>query len=182
MAAAAGPCTPVCDRRRGLRRNNVISALAAGDDPFGEGPRQLQKDTTAHRSQPKAIASSSFTPANITCSGYDNGSVTLAASGGRRHTVSPSARKYDEYSGVFTGLVPGTYSVEVDDSQGCDPVVSEAVEITNCCCRHRFRPDGSILSPAITMPASGSSQRADSTLPVFNDDEATYNASNDFAG
>ena len=163
-----------------------FNALAAGDHILSvKDAANCQKDTTVHLSEPQAITISSITPANITCSGYDDGSVTVAASGGTApysFTLNPGSTANN--TGAFTGLVPGTYTVEVDDSQGCGLVVSDSVVITE----PAVVSIDSVLTDTILCAGDD-----DARIRIFAkggaspyqysiDDEATYNASNDFAG
>ncbi|MGB3801045.1 MAG: gliding motility-associated C-terminal domain-containing protein, partial [Lewinella sp.] len=71
----------------------------------------------------------SATPSFADCEVVESGILTVVAAGG----VPPYSFRLDDGApgpnGVFTDLAPGTYTVEVQDSRGCEPVTAE-VEIT----------------------------------------------------
>ena len=69
------------------------------------------------------IDSEAFTP--LTCSGIDDATVTVSASGGTgtlTYELNPGGTT--NTTGVFTGLGPGTYTVEVTDDNACGPFIS----------------------------------------------------------
>ncbi|HAN19165.1 MAG: hypothetical protein A2X13_09815 [Bacteroidetes bacterium GWC2_33_15] len=66
-----------------------------------------------------------------TCFGDTNGTITITASGGTgtlTYTLNPGAIQVNN-TGVFTGLTAGTYTVDVDDINGCGPVTSNSITI-----------------------------------------------------
>ena len=67
-----------------------------------------------------------------TCNGDNNGTITITAGGGTgvlTYTLNPGAIQTNN-SGLFTGLFAGTYTVDVEDENGCGPVTSSAIEIS----------------------------------------------------
>ncbi|MGE0090323.1 MAG: T9SS type A sorting domain-containing protein [Bacteroidales bacterium] len=67
-----------------------------------------------------------------TCFGDANGTITIAASGGTgalTYTLNPGAIQTNN-TGSFSGLLAGTYSVDVDDANGCGPITSNSIIIT----------------------------------------------------
>ncbi|MBN1183264.1 MAG: gliding motility-associated C-terminal domain-containing protein [Bacteroidales bacterium] len=83
---------------------------------------------------PILIDSTNFT--NITCNNADNGTITIYASGGTG-TLTYSlfdlapALITSNGSGIFGSLSAGSYYVEVDDINGCGPVISDTFVIIN---------------------------------------------------
>ncbi len=75
-------------------------------------------------SQPaKELTGSITTQANVSCSGFANGSVTVSGVGGTEpFEYSIDGGTY-QTSGIFTGLTSGTYSVTVRDANLCNTVV-----------------------------------------------------------
>lgn len=66
-----------------------------------------------------------------TCFGNTNGTITITASGGTgtlTYTLNPGAIQVNN-TGIFTGLTAGTYTVDVDDINGCGPVTSNSITI-----------------------------------------------------
>jgi gliding motility-associated-like protein len=58
---------------------------------------------------------------DLTCSGQDDGTITVEVSGGTGeilYAISPNLDKFDTVN-VFTGLAPGTYGVIAQDQSGC---------------------------------------------------------------
>jgi gliding motility-associated-like protein len=77
---------------------------------------------------PPAIVIDSESTPPLTCNGIDDGSLTVAASGGTgtlTYTLNPGSMS--NTTGNFTGLGPGTYTVDVSDDNGCGPVTSTPV-------------------------------------------------------
>ncbi len=74
---------------------------------------------------PPAIIIDSETSTPLICDGIDDASITVAASGGTgtlTYELNPGA--ISNTTGVFTGLAPGTYTVEITDDNACGPVIS----------------------------------------------------------
>ncbi len=68
---------------------------------------------------PVTITSTLTTP--ISCNGFEDGTITVNASGESEsliYTLNPGAISFN-VTGVFTGLIPGTYNVTVTDASGC---------------------------------------------------------------
>jgi uncharacterized protein (DUF2141 family) len=81
---------------------------------------------------PPAIIIDTETSTDITCNAADDATITIAASGGTgtlTYTLNPGAIASNT-TGVFTGLLPGTYSVAVSDFNGCGPVNSSDFTFT----------------------------------------------------
>lgn len=78
-------------------------------------------------SQPTPIVQTS-TSFNVTCNGLNDGIINVVATGGTGVIqYSISSRPLETVnSGLFTNLAPGTYTVSVQDQNGCflDPILS----------------------------------------------------------
>jgi len=75
---------------------------------------------------PPAITIDIEASTGITCNAADDASISVTASGGTgtlTYTLNPGAIESNT-TGIFTGLLPGTYSVAVSDFNGCGPVNS----------------------------------------------------------
>lgn len=82
--------------------------------------------------EPLPITITSGTAVPATCNGNLNGEITVEVEGGTpgyTFTLIP-ALVPTQSSGTFTGLPAGDYTVEVDDSNGCGPVPSGTITIT----------------------------------------------------
>lgn len=70
---------------------------------------------------------------NVTiCNGDNTGTITITATGGTgvlTYILNPGAIQTNN-TGAFTGISAGTYTVDVDDENGCGPVTSSSIEIT----------------------------------------------------
>ena len=80
---------------------------------------------------PPAIVIDSESSTPLICDGVDNATITVSASGGTgtlTYTLNPGS--ITNTSGFFTGLGPGTYTVDVRDANGCGPVTSTPVTFT----------------------------------------------------
>jgi gliding motility-associated-like protein len=77
-------------------------------------------DTAVFINQPDSIGTSSVSVVPVTCNGDNNGSITVTGSGGTvpySFTLNPGS--ISNSTGIFTGLSPGSYTVTVDDANGC---------------------------------------------------------------
>lgn len=81
--------------------------------------------------EPPVITITSIVPVGVSCFGGNNGSITVTASGGTgilTYTLNPGS--ISNTTGVFSGLVAGTYTVSVTDANSCGPVTSGAIVVT----------------------------------------------------
>ncbi len=81
--------------------------------------------------QPAAISISSETVTPVSCKGADDGIITIVAAGGNggyTYTLLPGGILNG--TGIFSNLTPDTYTVSVVDSEGCGPVVSSNLVVT----------------------------------------------------
>ena len=77
-------------------------------------------DTILTINQPDTIATSSVSVIPVTCKGDTDGSITVTGSGGTPpyiYTLNPGS--VSNGTGVFNNLLPGTYTVTIDDANGC---------------------------------------------------------------
>lgn len=85
------------------------------------------KDVAVTITQPIALGGSISAQTNVSCNGGNNGSVTVAGSGG----TSPYQYKLDagayQASGTFGTLIAGAYTVTVKDANGCTFPVSVTI-------------------------------------------------------
>ncbi len=73
------------------------------------------------------VVDSSFM--DVTCNGVDDGSITVALSGGAggyQYAISPNLDKFDTVN-TFTELVPGDYIVIAQDMNGCFELVEYTI-------------------------------------------------------
>jgi gliding motility-associated-like protein len=71
--------------------------------------------------EPNAVLDFTFSKTDVTCSGNGDGSITVNGFGGTgiiKYSISPRSDKFLD-SGVFTNLKPGTYTVIIQDENGC---------------------------------------------------------------
>jgi large repetitive protein len=93
----------------------------------------LSKDSTAILtvSEPAAISITSQSSINVSCNGAGNGSISVLAAGGTgalSYTLNPGS--ITQANGLFTGLIPDTYTVTVTDQFSCAPAVSSNITIS----------------------------------------------------
>ncbi len=89
------------------------------------------RDSIISIAEPASLSISSATVDSITCSGANNGTIDITSTGGTapiKYTLNPGAISNDH--GLFTGLAPGIYTVEVDDAEGCGPLNTAPLTIT----------------------------------------------------
>jgi gliding motility-associated-like protein len=88
------------------------------------------RDTSFALTEPQPLAITAGTVTGITCAGDNDGIIEVTATGGtvpRSYTLDPGGQ-FNE-TGLFTGLSPDTYTVSVDDANGCGPVISSAMTV-----------------------------------------------------
>jgi len=92
---------------------------------------------------PEPLTIADIDSTGITCEGQVNGCVYVRAEGGNSpyiYTILPGGTQ--NTSGDFCGLVPGTYTVSIDDANGCGPIVTRGITVP--------APEDLILYDAIT--------------------------------
>ena len=88
-------------------------------------------DSTVTLTQPDSLVIQSATVSRVTCAGLANGTIEINATGGTEpleYTLIPSGTVNG--SGIFTGLAPDIYTALVTDAEGCAPVASEPLFVT----------------------------------------------------
>lgn len=99
---------------------NVFTGLAANTYAIHiKDSAQCYFDTTVTVTQPTVLVASATVTANATCYGGSNGVITASGSGGTPpYTYSIGAGPYSA-ANVFSGLSAGTYTINVQDANGC---------------------------------------------------------------
>jgi SprB repeat/HYR domain len=99
----------------------TITATASSDAPLGS----CNQTISVIIAQPTVltIPAASISKTNITCFGTATGSITVSAAGGTApytYTIAgPTVNTTGASSGIFTGLLAGSYIVTVTDNNGC---------------------------------------------------------------
>ncbi len=101
--------------------NHVISAKDANN---------CQTDSSIILTEPLAISIDAESAVDISCTGSDDGNVSITVSGGTTpylYTLNPDA--ISNASGSFSSLTPGDYTISVDDLNNCGPVTSGTLTV-----------------------------------------------------
>ena len=132
-AVASGGTGSIVYRINGgtFQADSTFTGLAAGNHTLTiMDDNNCIKDSIFNISEPDPLVISSLTKEDISCSGDDNGTITVIAAGGTSpytFTLNPSAEFNND--GLFTALAQGTYTVSITDNEGCGPVESSPVTI-----------------------------------------------------
>ncbi|TCK69291.1 gliding motility-associated-like protein [Winogradskyella wandonensis] len=79
--------------------------------------------------EPGTILDANLSVTNVQCTGTNNGSITVNASGGTgiiKYAISPQLNQFFD-TNVFNNLAPGTYDIIVQDELGCYLTFTETV-------------------------------------------------------
>jgi gliding motility-associated-like protein len=112
--------------------SGIFTGLASGNYTIvvsDENSCSTLPSTPITITAPNAIVFGAPTTTNITCFNGNDGSITISASGGvgqLQYTLNGVTNN----SGVFTGLIAGSYIVEVTDANTCGPVYSSPITLT----------------------------------------------------
>ena len=132
----------------GPQASGTFNGLMAGDyyvRVTSEDCVEVSPVITIIDPEPLVIETEEFT--NITCSGMNDGTITVEVSGGTGeilYAISPNLDQFDT-TNTFTDLEPGIYDVIAQDVNGCfitfqfeltqpEPVVAEAINIMDEVC------------------------------------------------
>ncbi|MHA7831608.1 MAG: T9SS type B sorting domain-containing protein [Flagellimonas sp.] len=132
----------------GPQTNGTFNGLMAGDyyvRVTSEDCVEVSPVITIVDPEPLVIEREEFT--DITCSGMNDGTITVEVSGGTGevlYAISPNLDQFDT-TNTFTDLEPGIYDVIAQDVNGCfitfqfeinqpEPVVAEAINIMDEVC------------------------------------------------
>jgi gliding motility-associated-like protein len=88
-------------------------------------------DTSLFIFEPEALALNSIIVDSISCSGYSDGSITVAATGGTpqyTYWITPGTEVNND--GLFENLSEGIYSIRFTDSRLCDTIRIDNINIT----------------------------------------------------
>lgn len=115
---------------------NLFTGLAAGDYTIvvrdTKGCIRFYMDNPVTILNPTPIAINSQSKIDVTgCFGNTNGSISVSASGGSgilTYTLNPGGAS--NTTGSFTNLGAGSYTVNVTDANGCGPVTTGLLNIT----------------------------------------------------
>ena len=103
--------------------NPTFTGLASGSYPVKVRDANLCTATygAVPISQPTAVTISAVSSNNVTCNGGNNGSITVAASGGTGalQYSKDNGTTWQTNNATFTGLVSGSYTVKVRDANLC---------------------------------------------------------------
>jgi gliding motility-associated-like protein len=130
--------------------------------------------------EPTALAATASTPANVSCNGGNNGSVTVVPDGG----TAPYSYSWNtapiQTDATATGLTVGTYTATVTDAHGCianatatitqpTTLTATASTVSNVACNGGNNGSATVVPGGGTIPYSYSW----STAPVQTDATAT---------
>ena len=90
------------------------------------------EDTLVTVSEPLPVSILSEISIPASCFGTSTGSVTVEPGGGTppyTFSISPPVLP-PQFSGTFSGLPAGDYSISITDAEGCGPVISNTLTIT----------------------------------------------------
>lgn len=111
---------------------SVFTGLIAGSHTISlKDDNDCQLDTIISLSEPAALVIGSETSTDISCAGANDGSIMITATGGTApytYTLAPGGTINN--SGVFNSLSADTYTVSVNDANGCGPVTSSSLVIS----------------------------------------------------
>ncbi len=88
-------------------------------------------DSTVTLTEPGPITIGPSTVIPVTCAGAADGRIEMTVTGGTaplEYTLMPAGTVNSD--GLFTGLAPDIYTVLVTDSEGCAPVASDPIFVT----------------------------------------------------
>lgn len=75
--------------------------------------------TSATINQPTLLTASVIAQTSVSCFGGNNGSISILGIGGNPNYTYSLNGSLPQFSGVFSNLIAGTYSITVTDSKGC---------------------------------------------------------------
>jgi gliding motility-associated-like protein len=110
--------------------SNTFSSLSAGTYTIGiKDANGCTKTASVTVSEPSSSLSvSSTSTVNVDCKGGSTGSITVSGSGGTSpYSYRRSSSSSFGSSNTFTGLSAGTYTIEVQDKNGCTSSVSVTI-------------------------------------------------------
>ncbi len=118
------------DHAGGHRAGDRPQHRAHHDHRIGEAAGHLAEQLPGAFQQVLGQAAA-FQDGTHHCSGADDGIIEITATGGTvplKYTLNPGS--VTSATGIFNGLIPGTYIVSVEDAEGCGPVDSSPFIIT----------------------------------------------------
>jgi len=142
-------------------------------------------DTSVTVPGPATINIISYNATQVTCAGAADGTIAIVAEGGTaplEYTLMPDGTTNN--TGVFTGLPPAIYTALVNDAEGCGPVASPGIFITE--------PPVLVID-SVTEQEISCNGAGDGTITIFGsggvppyqysvDDQATWSTDSLFTG
>lgn len=108
-----------------LQQSNVFENLPAGIHTIGvQGADGCKKHVFVTITEPETIGLTQSS-SDISCHGYDDGTITLSQSGGTPDYEYSLNGGPSQSENVFTNLAPGEYTVIVTDGNGCDDTITK---------------------------------------------------------
>ncbi len=89
------------------------------------------KDTTITITEPDALVIDEVTYKQILCAGGNSGEIQVTVIGGTTPYTFELSDGTTNATGIFTGLVAGTYTVTITDINGCGGIVTAPVDLVD---------------------------------------------------
>ncbi len=109
-----------------------FSGLTAGNHTLSvKDANDCQVDSIITITEPDSLIIETETVTDISCAGANDGQITISASGGTgtySYILNPGGTTVND--GIFNNLGPGTYTIDVNDANGCGPVTSNDLTIS----------------------------------------------------
>ncbi|MFO7932465.1 MAG: gliding motility-associated C-terminal domain-containing protein [Bacteroidales bacterium] len=111
--------------------SGIFVGLTAGDHTVTlKDDLDCTRDTSFTLTEPAPLIIIGETARDISCAGADDGTIEVEAEGGTvplTFTLNPGS--VTSTTGLFEDLSPDTYTVAVDDAEGCGPVISSPLQV-----------------------------------------------------
>jgi gliding motility-associated-like protein len=111
---------------------NSFSALQGGEHNISvKDANGCPLDTIITISQPQELSVFSTTPVDVSCTGANDGKITIVAEGGTgsyNYSLNPGA--LNNITGIFENLSPDSYTISITDSKACGPILSGSIDIS----------------------------------------------------
>ncbi len=131
-AGGTGSITYSLDGGTFKGNGNFIGLLAGDHTLVVKDGNGCQRDTSFTILEPAPLSIDSELLIPISCAGAANGIIEILASGGTaplNYTLNPGGASNP--TGRFGNLDQGTYTVSVNDAEGCGPVISSPITLAD---------------------------------------------------